>query len=78
MDAFVKMTGTVPTHIKVDVDGLELSILKGATDTLANETVASVLVELDGEESKDIILFMRDLGFSLRNLGEQNAIFDRP
>jgi len=78
VDAFVTMTGTVPTHIKIDVDGLELAILKGATKTLANTNVASVLVELEGEESEGIILFMQGCGFSLRNPGEPNAIFDRP
>ena len=35
-----------PTHIKLDVDGIELSILKGAEKTLASPALRTVLVEI--------------------------------
>jgi FkbM family methyltransferase len=37
----------VPTHIKIDVDGIEAKIIAGASQTLANPAVQSLLVELD-------------------------------
>lgn len=40
-----------PQYLKIDVDGIELSILKGASKTLSNPTLRSVVVEL--EESRD-------------------------
>jgi len=36
-----------PTHIKIDVDGIEDSIIKGANDTLKDSRLKSVLIELD-------------------------------
>lgn len=36
-----------PTHIKIDVDGIELSILAGGTTMMKSETLRSVIVELD-------------------------------
>ena len=38
-----------PQHIKLDVDGIELKILRGAAHTLASH-VQSVLVEIEGPE----------------------------
>jgi len=36
-----------PNHIKIDVDGIENKIIKGATHTLSDSRVRSILVELD-------------------------------
>lgn len=36
-----------PTHIKIDVDGVEEGIIHGATKTLRNPRLKSVLIELD-------------------------------
>lgn len=47
IDAFIEdFKMDVPTHIKIDVDGLELPIIKGAKKTLANHKLQSVSVEL--------------------------------
>ena len=57
----------VPTHIKIDVDGLEHKILDGAAETIANKNVKSVLVELNTnlELHRNIIPRMEKIGFSL-------------
>lgn len=55
-----------PTHMKLDVDGTELAILRGARRTLRN--LRSVLMEVDAahpqaEEARD---FLREQGFEER------------
>ena len=40
-----------PTHIKIDVDGTEDKIIKGAQKTLADKRLKSILVELDTERA---------------------------
>lgn len=41
-----------PNHIKLDVDGIEFGILRGAQDTLSNPSLKSVILELE-ETSKE-------------------------
>jgi len=48
VDDFVrKFNPLFPNHIKIDVDGIENKIIKGAETTLSDKRVKSVLVELD-------------------------------
>ena len=41
-----------PNHIKIDVDGIENKIIKGAEKTLASEKLRSILVELDSNRDE--------------------------
>lgn len=52
LDSFLKLIKTFPSHIKIDVDGNEYLILKGAINTLKSKKLKSLLVELD-ESRKD-------------------------
>jgi FkbM family methyltransferase len=48
IDDFIKQFNPrFPNHIKIDVDGIEDKIIKGAKHTLSDKRVKSVLVELD-------------------------------
>lgn len=38
---------SIPNHLKIDVDGIEFEILQGATETLQNLQVKSVILELE-------------------------------
>lgn len=57
-----------PNHIKIDVDGLEISVLKGATNCLADSRLKSVLVEHDLSAVRDIYTphhLLEEAGFQL-------------
>lgn len=50
IDDFVQQFSPLfPNHIKIDVDGIENRIIKGAINTLADKRFRSLLVELDTE-----------------------------
>ncbi len=59
----------IPNHIKIDVDGIEIMILKGAKKTLANKTVKSILLEADlrTDEYKNIKAILENNGFKKQN-----------
>ena len=60
-------TGVIPQpdHIKIDVDGLEHLVIKGAAKTLKQGNVKSILVELNThlDEHLQIIGYLADAGF---------------
>jgi FkbM family methyltransferase len=72
-----------PNYIKIDVDGIEISILKGAKEVLKNPALKSVIVELGtAEEQKEAVRLMEQAGLevkyrSTRNWGETCFIFER-
>jgi len=47
LDEFCDQVGIQPTMIKIDVDGNELSILKGGAKTFMNSKLRSVFIEVD-------------------------------
>jgi FkbM family methyltransferase len=55
----------VPDFIKLDVDGFEHKVLRGAAKTLANAKVKEILVELNThlDEHRSVIEWLRSLGF---------------
>jgi FkbM family methyltransferase len=62
-----------PTHLKIDVDGLELSIIEGAQATLKDPRLRSVLVEVNLKESREkqqAFQILSDAGFCLTGQGD--------
>jgi FkbM family methyltransferase len=62
-----------PNHLKLDVDGIELSILKGAQATLKDPRLKSLLVEVnlnDSDEKNQMFEIVRAAGFSLKSQGD--------
>jgi len=57
-----------PNHIKIDVDGNENLILKGASLTLKDNRVKSVLVELNSERDyyNEAIEYLENAGFECK------------
>ena len=54
-----------PTHIKIDVDGLEHAVIAGMAGTLHHPALKSVLVEINGNlaEHQAILTHMAEIGF---------------
>ena len=50
----------VPNHIKIDVDGIENNIIKGARQTLKNPILRSLLIEVNENSPRDISM-IKDL-----------------
>ena len=65
------LAGESPSLIKMDVEGFETSVLKGASKVLGNPSLHSVLMELNGLglrygfDEEWIVNHMRDFGFSV-------------
>lgn len=57
-----------PTHLKVDVDGLQAKVVAGGLKTLADQSVRSLVVELDDVRPEDQAMTktLGDLGFVRR------------
>ena len=57
-----------PTHIKIDVDGIEDKIVKGSMNTLTDKRLKSVLIELDTERPQyceEVSALFEHAGFKL-------------
>lgn len=59
----------VPNHFKIDVDGIEYKILKGAEETFKNHLVRSIYLELEAmsDAEKNIIGFLKEKGFIIHS-----------
>jgi FkbM family methyltransferase len=75
IDEFVKrFQPPRPTHMKLDVDGLELAILTGATETLRSPQLRSVMAELTltrSSERDEAIQLLNAAGLHLISQGRE-------
>ncbi len=75
----------VPDYLKIDVDGIEAKIIRGAQNLIRNSALRSILIELDDNLESDqqwIKSFLYENGFKIVKMGEkcngmQNCIFER-
>ncbi len=69
LDSFLLQSNYFPTHIKIDVDGIEPKIINGSDKTLKDPRLKSVLIELnDGlPEHMEVIKKIQSRGLMLRH-----------
>lgn len=84
LDDFIQMFGLrLPTHMKIDVDGSELEVLRGAKGTLGSTCLRWILVEVHKRESNlhAIRMLLEEYGFRLecdhQHRNVHNWIFGR-
>jgi FkbM family methyltransferase len=84
LDAVVQAHGTAPDLVKVDVEGMELAVLAGATETLTT-SVKTIILEVHydalaerGEAVDDIERALADTGFELWSLDFERITHLRP
>lgn len=56
LDRFIELTGIVPHHVKIDVDGIEPAIIRGAAKLLQNPKLASLMVEIDQKSPEHVAM----------------------
>lgn len=78
IDDFCNNTNFIPNHIKIDVDGNELLVLKGAMKTLQNLDLKSILIELykDHHEYNECLKIIKNNNFLLSE-ATHSAIYDK-
>ena len=66
LDDLVERFGLpAPTHVKIDVDGAERHVLAGATRTLSDASVRSLMIEIDVECGDEVCQRLNSFGLSL-------------
>lgn len=76
LDEFCVQVGIQPTMIKIDVDGNELSILKGGAKTFENPIMKNIYIEVD-KQNKECENLLSKYGFVLTQKANQNQIWNR-
>lgn len=71
IDEFVdRFAPPFPSHLKIDVDGIEDAIIRGAARTLADPRLRTLLVELNinrGDHCREVIALLAQAGLALQS-----------
>ena len=71
----------VPDYIKIDVDGIEHLILKGATKTLQHPNIKSILIEVQEdfvEQFENITKILNENKFQLKSKNQSERYINHP
>jgi len=81
IDGFIEDFGIAyPSHVKIDVDGIELDIIRGGRRTFANPAIRSVSIELidsDRQQVEEVSAILGEAGLRFVHK-KQNAKFATP
>jgi len=65
IDDFVSALGITTNHIKVDVDGLDFEVIKGADKTLRNNALKSLCIEVDANTITTMTQYLSKYGYKV-------------
>jgi FkbM family methyltransferase len=81
LDSYLNETGTIPTFIKIDVQGAEGYVLEGMKETLARRAPAYLILEFWPEalrkcetDPKRVIEQISDAGFTIRVVADDQLV----
>lgn len=75
LDEFIERFGIpLPNHVKLDVDGNEPKILRGAVRTLSNPALKSLMVETNGNDT-ELLDQLASFGLKLSNQARTGASY---
>lgn len=79
IDEICQQLDTIPTFLKIDVDGIEAKIVEGAMKTLSSPTLKELMIEFDGKKNCDVRAAEKiiDAGFNLDRVGPSGYFFRR-
>ena len=66
LDDFCKMRNIYPTHLKIDVDGPELKVIKGAEIIFGRSELKEIFIEINNNYS-EIIKILNQYGFEIKS-----------
>ena len=75
LDDFSKKNKVMPTHIKIDVDGAEVDVLKGAKKILTSKVIKEIFIEIDKSNTEAISL-LKSFGFNVKWKTEKELNFE--
>ena len=67
LDDYAKSKKLMPTHLKIDVDGAEDLVIKGAKSLMSNKTLKEIFIEIDNK-CKDESFLNTDSGINSTNM----------
>ena len=76
LDEFVKQTMIIPKMLKIDTDGKEYEILKGAEKTLKNVNYIALEMPINSDKEKNCLIILENNGFErIKDLEKSRNIF---
>lgn len=80
LDTFVQEQQFAPDTqfiLKVDVEGFEHEVFAGAKNFLASPAVRAIIFEVFSSKNQQIITFLQQLGYTLKEIGDNNMLASR-
>lgn len=76
-DAIAELGFKFPNHIKIDVDGVEPYIIKGARKTLADKRLLSLLIEINEKDVShmEIVSILKDCDFKFKKFSPSDPTY---
>lgn len=64
LDSYVRQWSVFPSHLKIDVDGAETGVLKGAAKLLAHPGLRDIFIEVDAHTHDECARILDENGFA--------------